>query len=126
MWRVLEIHKIVRTGKYPNCSSLAEEIEVTAKTIQRDVTFMRDQLGMPLEYDKLRHGYHYTREVHEFPMLQLSRNDLVALFLARQLGFRIVELPVTCVYHAGSSVNRVGDVLNMLGDVLAVRWRHRG
>lgn len=83
MWRVLEIHKIVRTGKYPNCSSLAEEIEVTAKTIQRDVTFMRDQLGMPLEYDKLRHGYHYTREVHEFPMLQLSRNDLVALFLAR-------------------------------------------
>lgn len=52
--------------------------------------------------------------------------DVEALFLARQLGFRIVELPVTCVYHAGSSVNRVGDVLNMLGDVLAVRWRHRG
>jgi dolichyl-phosphate beta-glucosyltransferase len=52
--------------------------------------------------------------------------DVEALFLARQLGFRIVEMPVTCVYHAGSSVNRVGDVLNMLGDVLAVRWRHRG
>ena len=52
--------------------------------------------------------------------------DVEALFLARQLGFRIVELPVTCVYHAGSSVNRVGDVINMLGDVLAVRWRHRG
>lgn len=51
--------------------------------------------------------------------------DVEALFLARQLGFRIVEMPVTCVYHAGSSVNRVGDVLNMLGDVLAVRWRHR-
>ena len=52
--------------------------------------------------------------------------DVEALFLARQLGFRIGELPVTCVYHAGSSVNRVGDVINMLGDVLAVRWRHRG
>ena len=52
--------------------------------------------------------------------------DVEALFLARQLGFRVVELPVTCVYHAGSSVNRVGDVINMLGDVLAVRWRHRG
>ena len=56
----------------------------------------------------------------------LSTSEKVeALFLARQLGFRIVEMPVTCVYHAGSSVNRVGDVLNMLGDVLAVRWRHR-
>jgi len=52
--------------------------------------------------------------------------DVEALFLARKLGLRIVEMPVTCVYHAGSSVNRVGDVVNMLGDVLAVRWRHRG
>lgn len=52
--------------------------------------------------------------------------DVEALFLARKLGLRISEMPVTCVYHAGSSVNRVGDVLNMLGDVLAVRWRHRG
>lgn len=51
--------------------------------------------------------------------------DVEALFLARKLGLRISEMPVTCVYHAGSSVNRVGDVLNMLGDVLAVRWRHR-
>ena len=52
--------------------------------------------------------------------------DVEALFLARKFGFRISELPVTCVYHAGSSVNRVGDVLSMLGDVRAVRWKHRG
>lgn len=52
--------------------------------------------------------------------------DVEALYLARKLGLRIVEMPVTCVYHAGSSVNRVGDVVNMVGDVLAVRWRHRG
>lgn len=79
----MEIHKIVRANTYPNCSTLAREIEVTAKTIQRDVSFMREQLGMPLEYDALKHGYYYTSEVHEFPLLHLSRNDLVALFLAR-------------------------------------------
>ena len=52
--------------------------------------------------------------------------DVEALFLARKFDFRISEMPVTCVYHAGSSVNRVGDVLNMLGDVIAMRWKHRG
>lgn len=83
LWRVMEIHKIIRIGRHPNCSTLAKEIEVTPKTIQRDVSFMRDQLGLPLEYDKIKHGYYYTQEVHEFPMLHLSRNDLVALFLAR-------------------------------------------
>lgn len=51
--------------------------------------------------------------------------DVEALFLARKLGLQISEMPVTCVYHAGSSVNRVGDVVRMLGDVVAVRWRHR-
>ena len=79
----MEIHKIIRAGRYPNCSSMAKAIEVTPKTIQRDVSFMRDQLGMPLEYHPIKHGYYYTQEVHEFPMLHLSRNDLVALFLAR-------------------------------------------
>jgi proteasome accessory factor B len=83
MWRVMEIHKIIRAGRFPNCTTLAAEIEVTPKTIQRDISFMRDQLGMPLEYHPIKHGYFYTQEVHEFPMLQLSRNDLVALFLAR-------------------------------------------
>ena len=83
MWRVMEIHKRVRTGDHPNCSTLAREIEVTPKTIQRDISFMRDQLGLPLAYDAWRHGYHYTQEVAEFPLLHLSRNDLVALFLAR-------------------------------------------
>ncbi len=52
--------------------------------------------------------------------------DVEALYAARKLGYRIDQLPVTCIYHAGSSVNRVGDVLGMLADVLAIRWRHRG
>lgn len=82
-WRMLEIHKIISLGKYPNCSTLARETELTPKTIQRDISFMRDQMGLPLEYDAVRHGYHYTEPVHDFPMLHLSRNDLVALFLAR-------------------------------------------
>ncbi|WP_395736189.1 helix-turn-helix transcriptional regulator [Prosthecobacter sp.] len=84
IWRVMEIHKIIRTGRHPNCTTLAREIEVTPKTIQRDITFMRDQLDLPLEYHPVKHGYYNTRPVTEFPILHLSRTDLVALFLARR------------------------------------------
>ena len=83
LWRVLEIAKIIRARRYPNCSTLAKEIEVTPKTIQRDISFMRDQLGFPVEFDKGRNGYCFTGEVPELPAIRLSRNDLVALFLAR-------------------------------------------
>ena len=50
--------------------------------------------------------------------------DVEALYLARKHGLRIEELPVVCRYHGGSSVNRVGDVVSMLADVIAVRFRH--
>jgi dolichyl-phosphate beta-glucosyltransferase len=51
--------------------------------------------------------------------------DVEALYLARKMGFRIDELPVTCRYHGGSSVSRVSDGVRMLSDVIAIRLRHR-
>lgn len=51
--------------------------------------------------------------------------DVELLYLARKHGYRIDELPVVCTYHDRSSVNRVGDVLRMIGDLFLVRWRHR-
>jgi predicted DNA-binding transcriptional regulator YafY len=82
-WRMMEIHKVLSEGGYPNCSTLGRTIEKDPKTIQRDINHMRDQLGLPIEYDQQRRGYYYTKPVDEFPMLLLSKNDLVALFLAR-------------------------------------------
>jgi dolichyl-phosphate beta-glucosyltransferase len=51
--------------------------------------------------------------------------DVEALVVARKLGYRIEELPVVCTYHEGSSVNRIGDVVSMIGDIFAIRRRHR-
>lgn len=51
--------------------------------------------------------------------------DVEALYLARQRGFRIDELPVICRYHGGSSVNRLSDGVRMFADVVAIRLRHR-
>jgi dolichyl-phosphate beta-glucosyltransferase len=51
--------------------------------------------------------------------------DVEALYLARQHGFRIDELPVICRYHGGSSVSRLSDGIRMFSDVVALRLRHR-
>lgn len=51
--------------------------------------------------------------------------DVEALYLARAYRFRIAEFPVHCRYHGGSSVNRVGDALQMLKDIVSIRLRHR-
>lgn len=83
--RIFMIHEELRRETYPNCSSLAEMLERDRKTIQRDINYMRDEMNLPIEYDKIRHGYYYSEKVEEFPLLNLSKQDLLALFLARKV-----------------------------------------
>lgn len=75
-----------RNGHAPtvNCSVLARELEVNPKTVQRDIDFMRDQLGLPIGYDAARRGFHYTRRAVQFPTVRISEGELVALAVARQ------------------------------------------
>jgi predicted DNA-binding transcriptional regulator YafY len=70
--RMLRIHQSLMENRYPNCRKMAEEFEVAAKTVQRDVNFMRDQMRLPIEYDKARFGFHYTRPVTALPSMGLT------------------------------------------------------
>ena len=82
--RMMRIHQAIAAGKFPNATTLASEVEVVTKTIQRDIEFMRDRLGLPIEYDGRRYGYHYTEEVSSFPTLQITEGELVALLIAEK------------------------------------------
>ena len=82
--RMMRIHQAITSGKYPNATTLAAEIEVVVKTIQRDIEFMRDRMGLPIEYDARKYGYHYTEEVSAFPTLQITEGELVALLIAEK------------------------------------------
>lgn len=81
---MLRIHQAVSSGKFPNASTLAREIEVATKTIHRDIEFMRDRLGLPIEYDRHRNGFTYTEEVRAFPTMQITEGELLALVVAEK------------------------------------------
>ncbi|MFC1672458.1 hypothetical protein ACFL01_04915, partial [Planctomycetota bacterium] len=50
-----------RRGKLHNAKTLAREYgEVSEKTIQRDLEFLRDTFRAPIAYDKRAHGYYFT------------------------------------------------------------------
>jgi predicted DNA-binding transcriptional regulator YafY len=82
--RMLRIHQAIQAGNHPNASTLAREMEVSAKSIHRDLEFMRDRLDLPLEYDAARGGYHYTETVSSFPTLQITEGELFALLVAEK------------------------------------------
>jgi proteasome accessory factor B len=81
---MLRLHEELLGDRAPNCQKLANVLEVSDKTIQRDLEFMRDQLNLPIAYDATRHGYHYTEEVAGFPSVQVTEGEMMALFVAQK------------------------------------------
>jgi predicted DNA-binding transcriptional regulator YafY len=82
--RMLRIHQSIHAGDFPNATRLSRDLEVSTKSIQRDLAFMRDRLDLPLEYDPARNGYRYTGEVASFPTLQITEGELFALLVAEK------------------------------------------
>jgi predicted DNA-binding transcriptional regulator YafY len=56
--RLLMINSLVREGKRPNTGQLASKLEVTTRTIQRDIDNMRDMFGAPFYYDPNNQGFY--------------------------------------------------------------------
>lgn len=78
------LHARLQAGEFPNCRQVAHDLEVSAKTIQRDIDFMRDRLGLPIEYEPLRFGFRYTEPVAGFPTVEVSEGEIAALFVAQK------------------------------------------
>jgi len=82
--RMLRIHQALQSGTYPNAATLARDLEVSTKSIYRDLDFMRDRLNLPIEYEGSRFGFRYTEEVEAFPTLQITEGELFALVIAEK------------------------------------------
>lgn len=82
--RMIKLHQLISAEKFPNCQKAAAELEVSPKTVQRDIEFMRSQMGLPIEYHQTEFGFYYTKPVTHFPTLEISEGEVVALFIAQR------------------------------------------
>jgi predicted DNA-binding transcriptional regulator YafY len=82
--RMRRIFDYIKTGAYPGRERLATEIEVTTKTIQRDIDFMRDQMMTPIDYSREHKGYYLTEDIESLPFFHLSEHELVSLLVAEK------------------------------------------
>jgi len=63
-----------------------------------------------------------AREVFSRQRIERWGFDAEALFIARKLGFRAVEVPVRWSHAEGTKVRMFRDSLNMFVDLWRVRW----
>ena len=101
--RMQQLHQQIKEGKFPNCRKLAEMLEISSKTVQRDIDFMRDRLNLPIEYDALRFGFFYSRPVANFPSIEVTEGEIIALFVAQKVLDQYkgtpFEKPLKAAFH---------------------------
>jgi predicted DNA-binding transcriptional regulator YafY len=82
--RMMRLHAALKARHFPNCQKIGAELEVSAKTIQRDIDFMRYRLGLPIEYHPQEFGFYYTEPVTAFPNIEVSEGEIAALLVAQK------------------------------------------
>jgi proteasome accessory factor B len=98
--RMLRIHERLKQEQFPNCTQLALDLEVATKTVMRDIDFMRDRMDLPIEFDFRRNGFHYTAPVENFPTVQVTEQELIALFVAEKAVAQYKGTPFEKPLHA--------------------------
>ena len=87
--RVYKIEMLIRNRGHMSFQSLLDELEVSPATLKRDLDYLKDQLGAPIEYDRFLNGYRFGQEYcgqkHELPGLWFSERELYSLLMANQL-----------------------------------------
>ncbi|MEI6083948.1 MAG: WYL domain-containing protein [Verrucomicrobiota bacterium] len=115
--RMLRIHEQLKSDRLPNCSQLALALEVATKTVQRDIEFMRDRMDLPIEFDFRRNGFHYTTAVENFPTVQVTEQELIALYVAEKSLAQYKGTPFEKPLHAAFEKLTEG-----LTDTVSFRW----
>lgn len=84
--KVFWIEMQIRHGLYPNAARIAEHFEISQKTAQRTLDYMRDRLRMPIAYSAEHRGWYYTEPYFALPAVEMTESDLVAILLAEKLA----------------------------------------
>ncbi|MEN9222827.1 MAG: WYL domain-containing protein, partial [Thermostichus sp. BF3_bins_97] len=88
--------------------TMADDMEVSERTIRSDLEFLRDRFQAPLEFSRTQ-GWYYTDQDWRLPTIPLSQGELFAL----TLGAKMLESYAGSAYaeELRSAINRLAERL---------------
>lgn len=128
--RIQWIHKKITANCYPNASHLSEQFDISHRQAQRDVEFLKKELGAPLKYNTAKKGYFYSEDF-VLPLIVDTENDTdyqSVLFglqayndLAAERSVTQMQLPYTATLEIQDKMT----VMNLRTFIVAEEPRHR-
>ena len=113
--RLIQLDKWIRSGAYPSLEKMMHEYGVSRRTILRDMEFLRDRYGAPLEYDKERKGYYYSDPTFVIQSVLLTEGDLFTISTVMPLLEQYRNTPLE-----GSFRSIMSKVSELMPDTISV------
>ena len=97
--RVNCLLRLLKENRYPNHTMMIKEMKkldaagtynISRKTIQRDVAYLKDELHAPIEYDPVNRGYYLTNPYWEGYIPFLEEHEIDAAIIGAHLAETIL------------------------------------
>jgi len=82
--RIIELDRMIQLGRMTSTRQAAEELEVSRRTIERDMEMLRDDFGAEPKYNHRRKCYEYTGRPFPLPAQWLDRNEIALILIAEK------------------------------------------
>ena len=114
MTRLVKIVSLLRQNVYPNHKTVEKALRsldvagvynVSQKTIQRDVQYLRDMYAAPIAFDNGKRGYYLTDPEWKFEVPNLEADEMRAVTLGARLAETIMPEPIS------SEIQNAADML---------------
>ena len=128
--RIQWLHKKIVDRAYPNAYHLAERFRISHRQAQRDVDYLRHEMGAPLAYSAVEKGYYYS-ESFTFPLIIEAEGDVDfndAIIGMKEFGNSSAErsvLQLQLPYYATLEIKDRMTVLNLRSLIVADEPHHR-
>ncbi|WP_027728629.1 YafY family protein [Treponema sp. C6A8] len=121
--RLFKIEQAIQNMSYPSVEKLQKELEVSRRTILRDIDELKIYYNAPIEYDRMRKGYYYSDNTYFVKNMMLTESEVFAVTGILPLMERYNNTPlkntITKVYETLAQMlpNQVEVQSNFMNDV---------
>lgn len=89
MERIYKLDRLFRRKRPPSKREMLQMLEISPAQFKRDLEYMRNRLGAPVNFDVESGGYRYTAEEFNLPGLWFTEREVYSLLLMHSLLDRL-------------------------------------
>jgi predicted DNA-binding transcriptional regulator YafY len=107
--RLIRLQNLILEGKHPTTEKLAVELEVSPEVLRKDIYFLVNERGHPIDFDHRKNRFYYTTKFTPLVAEHVTEDEIEALHMLESALELLKQIP-----HASAAQSALQKVINTL------------